>query len=488
MLEKTNLLILCSDEHHPQMAGWRGHPWVETPNLDRLAARGVSFNRAYCNSSVCTPSRMSFITGKHVHEIASWGNGVPLDPAEMTWARWLDRAGIPSTLIGKMDFCGEYQDGGFTDHRIIRRRAAGAPFPRTEPHRTRMPDYRWPAMPRRVSDPGPRTDAVISDGDWSDEHDPRIGDYDHDRIVTNWALEYLRRKSEERGRELWACFVGLLMPHWPFRAPEAFYRRYYPDRVEWPVDCRFPNPDLHPAVLHYQRVLGLDAPPPREFLRQILAAYYGMVTCMDTLFGEILAELERHGLAGNTLVIYMSDHGEHLGEHGLFNKETAYEGSVGVPLILAGPGLPAGRTVDRPVSLIDLYPTVMDIFGLPVEPDRPGRSWLPLARNDPDEREDCVLSQYHGSFFTRDWSMLLRGDYKYVHYDGERPALFNLREDPDELSDLAGDPAQADRLADFDCRLREILNPEDVARRAKRDFGLIGPNGEDYTRMTSPGL
>jgi choline-sulfatase len=274
------------------------------------------------------------------------------------------------------------------------------------------------------------------------------------------------------------------MPHWPFCAPEHYYSMYYPDSLALPVDFEIPNPRLHPAIRHFQDALALGE-VTEDMLRRTIAAYYGMITCTDARVGRILEELETQGFADNTCVIYTSDHGESLGDHGLFYKQCAYEGSVGVPLIIAGPDIPAGEMVDHPVSLIDLYPTLMDLASLPVEPDRPGLSWLPLIRGEGQRRPDSAFSEFHGNFFKHDWYMLVRNNLKYVHYEGERPSLFDLASDPDELTDLAENPEYGHVLNEFEQILRGICDPEEVALRAKRDLGLIGPDGEDYTQTRS---
>ena len=280
-----NILVICSDEHHPRLAGYRGHPYVKTPNLDKLAARGTVFDRAYCTCPVCTPSRMSFITGKYVHQIDSWFLGVPLDPAEMTWARRLDHAGIPATMLGKMDFCGAYQDGGFSNYRIIERRGAYKPYPKQSPLMSRLTGYVRPDKREHIAHSGIRAD-VVTDG--TNGHDDTLGFYDHDRIVTGWAVDYLKERAAEPVKKPWALYVGLLYPHWPFTVPREYFEMYWPDKVEMPVDFRIPeNPNLHPEIAHFQRAQNLTG-LAEEDIRRTLAAYYGMVTAMDEMIGRIL--------------------------------------------------------------------------------------------------------------------------------------------------------------------------------------------------------
>ncbi len=476
-MSKPNILVICSDQHHTRMSGYRDFP-VQTPHLDALAERGTHFTRAYCNSPVCVPSRMSFITGKYVHQIDSWHIGVPLDPEEMTWSRRLHNAGIESTLLGKLDMCGEYQDAGFTHHKILRRRRAFPQIPLKEPFAARLKGYVRPDKRKWVENACTRPPELMSDGSGG-ENSVLIGNYDHDRIVTNWALDYLREKGKNKSTQPWALYVGHLFPHWPFSVPEAYYNLYNPATVDLPIDASFPNENLHPALRHFQSALGIDG-LSEENVRKVIATYYGMISCMDAMVGEILTELQTQGFADNTVIIYTSDHGESLGEHGLFYKQCAYEGSVGIPLIVSGPDLPQGQQIDHPVSLVDMYPTLMDIAGLDTEPDHPGHSWLPTIHGD--HKPDYAFSEYHGNFLRHAWYMLVREQYKYIYYDNERPSLFNIQEDPQECNDLATDPEYQSVLTDFETQLHTICDPETTAHRAKHDLGLIGPNGEDYTQ------
>jgi choline-sulfatase len=483
MTKQPNIIVICSDQHHPLMSGYRGHSYVRTPNLDKLAQNGTHFTRAYCTSPVCTPSRMSFITGKYVHQIDNWMIGVPLSRKEMTWARRLDQAGIPSTMLGKMDFCGEYQDGGFSDNKIIYRRSAWKTIPLEKPSPERLDGYTRKDKRQHLVMAGSRT-SDISETEKLGHLEEELGFYGHDRIVTDWALEYLRERGKQSKNKPWALYIGFLMPHWPFRVPEDYFNMYYPDNLELPFDFNIPNNNLHPAIRHFQKALDLGE-VTEDMLRRTIAAYYGMITCMDAMVGEILQELEIQAFADNTYIIYTSDHGESLGEHGLFYKQCAYEGSVGVPLIMTGPDLPVGNVVDHPVSLVDMYPTIMDMVHLDTEEDRPGHSWLPLLKREEQKRPDYAFSEFHGNFFKHDWYMIVRENYKYIYYVNERPSLFDIVRDPHELNDLAQDHRYYNVLQDFEKLLRSIGNPEEIAFRAKRDYGLIGSDGTDYTMTLS---
>jgi choline-sulfatase len=283
--------------------------------------------------------------------------------------------------------------------------------------------------------------------------------------------------------------VGYLLPHWPFICPEKYLQMYDPSSIDMPLDFNLFNENLHPALSHFQHSGEDNYSGIRDeaHLRRIMAVYYGMITCMDDLIGEILDELENQDIADNTYVIYVSDHGEGAGEHGLFNKMTPYEASVAVPLVISGPGIPRGKRISDLVSLVDLYPTILDIFDLePTDEEDvefPGKSWLPLLRGERQKRLDYIFSEYHGIYFRHNWYMLLRGNLKYIWYAKERPSLFDLKNDPQEMNDLALEPGYASTLKEFEHLLREIVDPEATSDRAKKGFGLITEVGKDLTQI-----
>ena len=481
--QPANVLVICSDQHHPGIVGYRQHPNVKTPNLDRLAESGTYFTRAYTNCAVCGPSRMSFMTGKYVHQIESWTIGValPKEEKQKTWAARLGQNGIPSSCIGKIDSAGfeENHNPGFTHFDELLHRAAFNPYPRVTPFNKRLPGYTRPTSRQFLLKAGGGSIDKI-------EGNQECGFYGHDRTVTDKTLSYLREKGQSDQESPWCLYVGFLYPHWPYRVPQKYFDMYYPDQITMPHDACFPNDHIPPAMQEWQATNAFGE-VTKDMLRRTISAYYGMITCMDDMIGEILDELEQQGLDGNTYVIYTSDHGESMGEHGQFFKHSAYEASVGIPLAMRGPGIPAGHVIDQtPVSLIDLYPTILDMVGLDPEPDLPGSSWLPLVRGEEHNRSDSVFAEWHGPAFRGAYYMLVRGDYKYIWYEFHPPSLYNLAEDPMEDHDLASDPDQADRLETFEQELCEILDPKATAMRAKKDLGLITEDGTDMTDSLVP--
>ncbi len=490
---RPNILFILSDEHHPWRVGYRGLSQVNTPNIDRIANTGRYFTRAYCNSPLCGPSRMSLMTGKYIHDIRVWSNLVALDRSETTWAHRFHEAGIPAYCFGKMDSPGQYQRVGFTQYRRTHRRKTFNIWPMNSPYELRLKGYTRHVG--AVDEPGTREEGLeylLEQGEITSTtglqdfgHHRYTGFYDHDRRVTDWSVEFIRQQHEENPDQPWILHAGYLFPHWPFRVPEEYFQRYFPDNIDLPHDARFPNPDLHPALRHFQETCQYRD-MTGEKLRNVIAAYYGMITCMDDMIGDLLRVLEETGELDNTYIIYTSDHGEGMGEHGLFLKNTPYEGSVGIPLAVNGPGIEPGEPIDSPVSLVDLFPTLLDMAGLPEEAELPGESWLPLLRDQESSRRDYAFAEYHGVRFRADWYMLVRDRYKYVYYtNGHRPSLFDIRDDPEENTDLAKQPGYGEVLREFETLLRAIVDPEAVAGEAKSDLGLIGSDGEDYTRSLS---
>ena len=479
-LKRRNTIVICSDEHHFHYAGYAGHPFVHTPNLDQLAMDGCVFDRCYCNCPVCTPSRMSFITGKYVHQIGSWFIGVPLSEKESTWPRTLSQNGIHTSMIGKMDFCGPYQSGGFDDYQIIERRGVFRPYPRTSPLGSRTLNYYRPDKIAHVKHAGIRR-PLVTDG--SNGHNDELGFFDHDRIVTQWALEYLDQHQNDKTP--WTLYIGYLMPHWPYLCPREFFDMYYPDQIDMPFDCVMPeNSHLHPAVREFQRACGLSG-ITEDDIRRVLAAYCGMITAMDSMIGQIFSKLHELGIYDSVNIIYTSDHGDSCFEHGLLYKQCAYDGSCAVPLIVRIPGEKQGQRVSTPVSLVDLYPSVLDLYGIKADETHPGKSWIPLLHENTPQKRDYVFAEYHGNFFRNDWYMLIRNNYKYVYYVNGKPSLFDLSVNPHETNDLSENEQYQPLLASFEALLRSIVDPEAVSLRSKHDLGLIGPDGEDYTQTLS---
>jgi choline-sulfatase len=207
-----------------------------------------------------------------------------------------------------------------------------------------------------------------------------------------------------------------------------------------------------------------------EKVRVALAAYYGMVSFLDDNIGQVLGALESNGLVGNTRVIYSSDHGDNLGNRKLWGKSVHYEESAAVPMIIAGPGIPVGKASSTPVTLVDVYPTIVQSVGLVLDATEqalPGKSLVDLAWNDQPER--VAFGEYHAAGSITAMYLVRKGRWKYIHHVGYAPELFDLQDDPGETRDLAQDDKHAHVLAMMDAELRKIVDPEAVNARAFAD-------------------
>jgi choline-sulfatase len=225
----------------------------------------------------------------------------------------------------------------------------------------------------------------------------------------------------------------------------------------------------HPVLEEFRRVSDLTDELDEAVIRKAAAAYYGLCSFLDAQVGIVLEALERSGLAENTRIVYTSDHGDTLGEHGVWFKHTMYEGSAGVPFIMAGPDIPKNRVVDEPVSLVDCYPTIVEAVGAHLTEEDSvldGDSLFPLLMGETTEPR-VAFSEYHASQSVTGYFMIRYLHYKYIYYVGYQPQLFDLEADPGELNDLSNHPEYSDALAACEKELRAICDPEEVDARAR---------------------
>lgn len=444
-----NLVFIMSDQHNRRMAGCYGHPIVQTPNLDRLAARGVRFTQAYTNCPICVPARASFATGRYVHQIGYWDNGTPYDGRVPSWGHRLGAQGHHVTTIGKLHYRSAEDDNGFPDERIPMHVHEG------EGDVFGLLRDEMPVVPNGLK-------RLLSAG-------PGESDYtSYDRAITAASVRWLGEEARTHDRP-WVLFVSFVCPHPPLRAPREFYDLYPLDRLDLPRNYGLGERPMHPALRAFRRRNEIEGELDEAAIRRAIAAYYGLCSFLDSNVGKVLAAIDAAGLRETTRIIYTTDHGEMLGQHGLWFKSTMYEGAVGIPFLMAGPDLPAGKVVEDNVSLVDGFPTILDAVGAhpePVDADLPGTSLWPIARGESGARR-TVFSEYHAAG-SPSGIFMLRGDrYKYIHYTGLPAQLFDLVADPGETRDLAEDPAHAPVVERAEAELRAILDPAAVDREAK---------------------
>lgn len=290
----------------------------------------------------------------------------------------------------------------------------------------------------------------------------------YDRRIANHAAEWLKARANDDGKP-WVLYVGFVAPHPPFIVPREYLDRFPRDRLPMPKAHNLPSGRLHPWVRAQQEFIAQDGFFQNDEERRLAyASYLALLSFVDAQMGFVLDTLEELGLDQDTRVLYTSDHGDSPGARGLWGKFNFFEESAKVPMILSGPDVPAGEVCETPVSLVDVFPTVLDAFDIGDEGAPDGASLFETA-SAPAEPDRIVLSQYHAFASPSGGYMLRKGRYKYHHYVGYGPELYDLEKDPEDLVDLAADPGHGGVLAEMEGHLRDRLDPDAVDRRAKAD-------------------
>lgn len=455
-MRPANLVIIMSDEHHPRAMGVAGHPLVLTPNLDRLAAHGTRFDAAYCNSPICVPSRASFATGRYVHALGTWDNAIAYDGSVPGWGHALQRSGHRVDSIGKLHYRNATDPTGF-DRQYHPMHIYGGY------------GMVWGALRNGEADFSARAHVMM------DPIGPGTSKYNiyDDRIATE-AECWLADAAASPGRP-WVLFLGFVAPHFPLTVPQDILDLYPADRMPTPRLHPKDGHPRHPWLERSHQLHPVDDALDDARRRLATACYYGLCTWIDRQVGRVVTALDRTGLAADTRVIYTSDHGDNIGARGTWGKSTHYDDAVGVPMVMAGPGIAGGQVCRTPVSLVDLAPTIMD--GVGEDPyawaaDLPGRSLFDIAAQ-PEDPARTVFSEYHAFASPSAAFMLRNRRYKYNHYVGYDPELFDLACDPGEERNLAGDPAHAAIRAGFEAQLRGLLDPEATDLQAKADQAAL---------------
>ncbi len=444
-----NLLVLISDEHRRDAMGCMGHPIVKTPNLDALAARGTVFERAYTPSPMCVPTRAALATGRYVHQTGHWDSATPYAGSPDGWMHQLRAAGRHVASIGKLHFRSGEDDNGFSEE-ILPMHVVGG--------------VGW-AIGLLRKDPPPYDSAA----ELAQDVGPGDSSYTaYDLDITSAAEAWLA--APERKQQPWAAFVSLVSPHYPLTAPKEYYDLYDPAQMDLPIAYSPKDRPDHPELRNVARFFDYDAHFDEAKLRQAKAAYYGLTSFMDACMGRVLSALENSGQSQETLVLYISDHGDMMGDLGFWTKQVMYEASAGVPMILAGPGVPSGKRCRTAASLLDLAPTALEAMQVAPAPDQvpnqaplPGHSLRTLAQQQ-DDPQRTALSEYHDGGSTTGTFMLRWDRWKYVYYVGYRPQLFDLDADPQERHDRALEDSEevAAALAEGERRLRAVCDPEAI--------------------------
>jgi len=447
----SNVIIFMSDEHTCSVMGAYGNRLVHTPTLDKLAAGGVRFDNAYTPSPICISARASFATGTQVFEHRCWSSAEPYYGQQQSWMHRSRDRGHDVVSIGKLHYRSANDDTGFSKQILPMYLANnGAGWPQGL---QRKPMGSFPDSVEMASILGPGETSYTK----------------YDRDITAAAVSWLQQRRDSDTRP-WVLFVSFISPHFPLSAPQQFYDLYRDVDLPQPYDCdpatRLQHPVIDQMRCFWDYADHFDQDSEKTGLRN----YYALCSYLDDNIGQVLAALEQSGQGASTQIIYTSDHGDMTGNHGIWGKCYMYEDSVGIPMILSGPGIEP--SVNRtPVSLIDLAATIEQAVLGEVPVAEHGWHGRPLqAFIDHPEPERPILSEYHDGGSPCGIFMLRLERWKYVYFsEGHPPLLFDLENDPRELVNLAEDPAYSGKLAQLNRQLFEILDPEEVNRQAFAD-------------------
>lgn len=458
--KRPNVLMLMADQHKRTCMGAAGDPVAITPNLDRLAAQSVRFTSAYCTNPVCTPSRASLMTGRYSHNLEAQNNSQPYAPSHKTIAHHFDQAGYFTGLIGKMHWV-DAQSHGFE-------------------YRLEFNDwlqYLGPKVQLYADELGaPNSGSGLPEIEslWAEEGDPWKGhrarddrkgavsngrisempEQDHfESFVARESIRFLKNyggKNQHLSDQPFFLISSFLKPHDPFMPAKRFADMFRPEDMHLPDS--WGKADLNNIPLEVRRSIQYNGPTPEVAdpaqAKKHIAFYYANLAQMDDCLGQVVRAVSDLGLDRDTIICYTSDHGEMLGDLGLWQKFQFYEGSCGVPLLIRVPGREAA-VCHAPVSLVAFSSTITDLCGVRQIAPNDGVSFANLVHNPASTApRGPIFAEYAlGSRGAK--AMIREGSLKYTYWSHDTPELYDLRTDPEELRNLARDPAHAatvDRL------------------------------------------
>ncbi|MBS0377771.1 MAG: choline-sulfatase [Proteobacteria bacterium] len=428
MSAPPNFLILMADQLTAGALPAYGNRVARTPNLDALAAQAVLFRSAYCNSPLCAPSRFSFMSGRLPSKIGAYDNAAEFAAHVPTFAHYLRAGGYRTVLSGKMHFCGPDQLHGFEER--ITTDIYPADFGWTPDWLDFQARPSWYHNMDSVTQAGPCV---------------RTNQLDFDDEVVFRARRQLFDIARGNDRRPFCMVVSMTHPHDPFAIPARYWDRYRDEDIDMPR-VRIAPEALDPHSRRLRHVCAMDAQPVTEaHVRAARHAYYGSVAYVDDQFGTLLGTLRDTRLDDNTVVIVLADHGEMLGERGLWYKMSFFEPACRIPLLVHAPRHFKAHAVAESVSLIDVLPTLVDLAGtgtaVPYATELEGRSLLPHLEGRAGHDE--VRGEYLAEGAVAPMVMIRTGATKFIHSPADPDQLYDLARDPDERQNLAGDAERA---------------------------------------------
>ena len=480
-MARKNILFIMCDQLRFDYLGCTGHPTIKTPNIDALAARGVTFSNTYCQSPICGPSRMCTYTGRYVSSHGSTSNFTPLRIGEKNIGHHLNPLGVRTVLVGKthivpdkdglerlgIDPDGEVarhhtqagfevyeRDDGVHPDRKVKPSMAYNQYLKSQGYDQDENPWHWAANSVQTED------GEVRSGFFNDRVDlpARVKEEESETpYMTRRAMEFL---DQDDGETPWLLHLSYIKPHWPYVAPAPYHNMYSVDDVVPAIRSEAELQDPNPLAKFFQNRVAGETFSKEEARDTVIPVYMGLITQVDDQLGVLFKFMEERGLMEDTLIVFTSDHGDYLGDHWMGDKDYFHAPAVRIPLIVVDPDKSANSTrgkVDPSlVELIDLIPTFVDYHGGEVHKNiLDGRSLMPKLRGESTPWRDVAISEYDYScqVFRPETGqvpldcrtyMVASHEWKYIHAHNYPPVLFDLKNDPEELIDLGRSEAHAD--------------------------------------------
>ncbi|KAL9107877.1 MAG: hypothetical protein Q9227_007295 [Pyrenula ochraceoflavens] len=422
--DRPNILFIMADQMAaPLLSMYNSESPIKTPNLDRLAKESVVFDSAYCNSPLCAPSRFCLVSGQLPSKIGAYDNASDLPADTPTAAHYVRIQGYHTCLAGKMHFCGPDQLHGYEQ------RLTSDIYPG---------DYGWSV---NWDEPAVRPDwyhnmsSVLDSGPIV-----RTNQLDFDDEVLYKSKQYLYEHCRQREDQPFFLTVSFTHPHDPYNMTKEYWDMYEDVEIPMPKTPAFPQAMQDPHAKRLLRVMDLAGKDmPVDKIRDARRSYFAACTYVDAKIGELMQTLRHTGLDENTIIVFSGDHGDMLGERGLWYKMNWFEMAGRVPLFVHSPSRFSPRHVPENVSTMDLMPTFVEMAGSQIDPYLPvdGLSLLPYITNSDQPKPDTVIGEYMGEGTLAPLVMIRRGRYKFVYCPIDPPQLYDLIEDPLERNNLA---------------------------------------------------